>query len=76
MLQLGKVSEGVGECALEAKTTDLDPGDPVVVGAGDVVPLAGIRVGPTRRVEVFLESLHYGSVALGGDAEGDGEKPR
>lgn len=56
MLQLGQVLEGGGECALETQTPDLDPGDQVVVGAGDVVPLAGIRVGPTRWVEVFLES--------------------
>lgn len=51
---------------MKVHTSDLDPGDPFVVGAFDAGPFAWVRVGPARWVEAVFEREHYGSVVLGG----------
>lgn len=59
LLQLGQVVKGCRESTLEIEAPDLDPGDPFIFGAPDVVPHAWVRARPPRRVEAVLESQHY-----------------
>lgn len=48
LVQLGEVSDGWMEGALEVLVAKLDSEDPVVLGAGDEGPLAWVGVGPSK----------------------------
>jgi len=59
LFQPGQVLKSCRESALEIEAPDLDPGNPFILRAPDVVPHAWVRAGPPRRVEAVLESQHY-----------------
>lgn len=65
LFQLGQVLKSCRESTLEIEAADLDPGDPFIFRAPDMVPLAWVRAGPSRRVEAVLESQHYRNIVLG-----------